>query len=363
MPDHMICDIISVTFHESLPLFAVCSTQIQFNVSIFKYVETGESLSNVEYVCNINPMHRQGIFTSLTLHPTKKIFVTTSTDRLVQHVETWIFNEETKEITKINPSYNFERWQLDLYSVVITRSWLVNSDFILAIVLKYRNNNNSYISLFNYSYEHNEHDNSDGYNVTNKQIFKAHDDIITSIVFHPVKRLLISCSIDKSVKFWDITTFETRNFRNQVIRPPMTVQRYDYPVKSISISPHEPSLLVVATYNQDTTMSMLYLYNIRLESYNDNFKSTPYTEDASLLRRAQQQQRSPYQLQNNQILTNPQHQRLLGILPPSATSRNLGLSNKRKGGNKTKRNRHKKTRNFRSRSRSFHKKRKYSIRR
>lgn len=365
----------SATFHESLPFFAVCWSG-NIDVSIFKYEETGESLSNVHYICSVLndeltcynlPLNRRLItnIQSLIFHPTKEIFVTNT---IIQpsgsHVYTWEYKpnpqtnpQNASEYITTVKTPNLISNTRKMYVIAITRSWLVNSEFILAggFVDESESSINSHqIAVCNF--------NSEYIPENLKIIEKAHDHIITSIVFHPVKRLLISCSIDKSVKFWDITTFETEL--------PMTVQRYDCPVKSISICPNKPSLLVVATYNEttensvlNTENSVLNFYNIMLESYNDKFRVTPYTEDASFLRSAQQRQRSPYQRRNIQRLIDPPH--LLGRLPPSATSRNLGLSNKRKGGNKTKRNRHKKTRNFRSRSRSrsFHKKRKYSIRR
>ena len=72
--------------------------------------------------------------------------------------------------------------------------------------------------------------------------FKAHDFEVLSCDFNKYEESIVTASIDKNIKVWDL-----RNLNY----PVNVLIGHRYPVKKVKCSPHEASIIVSGSYDMD----------------------------------------------------------------------------------------------------------------
>jgi len=316
-------EITCIAFHLILPFFATGSWD--GTAKIWHYKE--DNWSATKCIFTTDPPHMSNIkVTSIAFHPTQHIIAITSISRGAKILD---FSEAAAAATEIPipktiPSDITLGEHTDTTCVAFHPGPI---NFILAVgghtdlpptPLTYS------IKLWDYSP-------SIG-NPTCVATLEGHRNKINSMIFHPSIPLLISGSDDTTVKFWGITT----NIKETTC---VHIVEYHEPVSnsvtSVAISPHNNnSLLATGTFG-----GRLRLYNIsnlmsRLEEMNPYYIKPTHPDERMF---------------NSELGKKPKQTQLFGD------------SRRRRGGNKTKRNRHKLSR--KRYSRTFRKKRKSHNRR
>ena len=92
---------------------------------------------------------------------------------------------------------------------------------------------------------------------------KAHDGEVLSIDFNKYEEQIVTASIDKSIRLWDL--------RNLAM-PVNILQHHRYPPKKVRFSPHAPWLLGSGGYDMN-----VHFYDLRDQSEPLKFKGTQHS--------------------------------------------------------------------------------------